>query len=62
MTAISSMVVIAIRAVNVIGCNNDIRIHKRIITNKYQFILLLNFKQCLLSYLKFKFKLTATIT
>jgi len=55
MTAISSKVVIAIRAVNVIDCNNDKRIHKRIKTNKYQFIILLNFEKCLLSScLKFK--------
>jgi len=37
MTAISSMVVIAIRTVNLVGCNNNIRIHIQLINISLSF-------------------------
>lgn len=64
MTAISSMEVIAILAVNVISCHNNIRvpyIPTSLIFNKYQFklnrILILHY---IILCLRFNFKFTAT--
>jgi len=65
MPAISSMEVIAILAVNVISCNNDIRvpyIPTGLIFNIYQFKLnRISILHYIILCLKFNFKFTATL-